>query len=102
MMPVVAGEASTRKQILVYCILLLPLSIAPWFVGGAGVFYAVSALILSGLFLALAVPVAVRRSSGEDDPMRPEKRLFGFSVLYLFAIFAALVADRWISVQGLA
>ena len=102
MMPVVAGEASTRKQILFYCILLLPLSLGPWLVGGTGLFYAISALILSSLFLALAIPVAVRRSSGEDDTMRPEKRLFGFSVLYLFAIFAALVADRWISVQGLA
>ena len=102
MMPVVAGEASTRKQILGYCVILLPLSLAPWFVGGAGVIYAVSALILSGLFLALSVPVALRRATGPDDPMRPEKRLFGYSVLYLFVIFAALVADRWISVQGLA
>ena len=102
MMPVVAGEASTRKQILGYCVILLPLSLAPWFVGGAGAVYAVSALILSGLFLALSVPVALRRSTGPDDAMRPEKRLFGYSVLYLFVIFAALVADRWISVQGLA
>ena len=62
---------------------------------------AVSALLLSLLFLGFSVPVALRRTSGEDDAMRPEKRLFGFSVLYLFAIFAALVADRWISVQGL-
>ena len=102
MMPVVAGEASTRKQILGYCVILLPLSLAPWFVGGAGVIYAVSALILSGLFLALSVPVALRRATGPDDQMQPEKRLFGYSVLYLFVIFAALVADRWISVQGLA
>ena len=101
MMPVVAGEASTRKQILAYCVILLPLSLGPWFIGGAGAFYAVSALILSGVFLALAVPVALRRSSGPDDTMRPEKRLFGYSVLYLFVIFAALVADHWISVQGL-
>ena len=81
--------------------ILLPLSLGPWFIGGAGAFYAVSALILSGVFLALAVPVALRRSSGPDDTMRPEKRLFGYSVLYLFVIFAALVADHWISVQGL-
>ncbi len=101
MMPVVAGEASTRKQIFAYCVILVPLAVAPWWIGGAGIVYAVSALLLSLLFLGFSVPVALRRTSGEDDAMRPEKRLFGFSVLYLFAIFAALVADRWISVQGL-
>jgi protoheme IX farnesyltransferase len=101
MMPVVAGEASTRKQIFAYCVILVPLAVTPWWIGGAGIVYAVSALLLSLLFLGLSVPVALRRTTGEDDPMRPEKRLFGFSVLYLFAIFAALVADRWISVQGL-
>ena len=51
--------------------------------------------------LALALPVAFRRS-GEDDRMKPEKRLFSFSVLYLFALFAALVADRLILGQGMA
>ena len=102
MMPVVAGEASTRKQILGYCVILVPLAISPWWIGGAGLIYAASALVLSLLFLGLAVPVAFRRTSGEDDAMRPEKRLFGYSIVYLFAIFAALVADRWISVQGFA
>ena len=57
------------------------------------------ALALSGLFLALTFPVAFRRT-GEGDKMRPEKRLFGYSVLYLFALFAALVADRLIVGQG--
>ena len=102
MMPVVAGETSTRKQILGYCVILVPLAISPWWIGGAGLIYAASALVLSLLFLGLAVPVAFRRTSGEDDAMRPEKRLFGYSIVYLFAIFAALVADRWISVQGFA
>ena len=95
MLPVVAGEAATRRQILLYSLVLLPVSLAPWWIGGTGAIYGISALVLSALFVALAVPVAFRRS-GEDDRMKPEKRLFSFSVLYLFALFTALVADRMI------
>ncbi len=95
MMPVVAGETSTRWQILIYAILLLPVAVAPWWIGGTGAIYGVSALALSALFVALAVPVAFR-TTAEDDRMKPEKRLFSFSVLYLFALFTALVADRMI------
>src|SRR5688572_15070441 len=101
MMPVVAGEKSTRIQILLYSLVLLPLSAAPWWVGGTGALYGIAALALSALFVALALPVAFR-TAGEGDRMKPEKRLFGYSVLYLFALFAALVADRLVYGQGLA
>lgn len=100
MMPVVAGEASTRRQILIYATLLLPLTLVPWWMGGAGAVYGWSALVLSAVFLALSARVGLRRRSGMDDAMKPEKQLFGYSVLYLFALFAALVADRWPLVQG--
>ena len=60
-----------------------------------GAIYGVAALILSVLFVALSLPVALRRARDEDR-MKPEKRLFSFSVLYLFALFTALVADRMI------
>jgi protoheme IX farnesyltransferase len=93
MLPVVAGEAATRRQILAYSLILFAVSLAPWWIGDAGLIYGVAALALSGLFVALAVPVAFRRVP-EGDRMKPEKRLFSFSVLYLFALFAALVADR--------
>ncbi len=96
MLPVVAGERATRRQILIYSIILLPLSATPWLIGGTGAIYGISALVLSGLFLGLSLPVAFRRRRGDQDAMTPEKRLFAFSVLYLFALFAALVADRLI------
>jgi len=102
MMPVVAGEESTRKQILIYCLLLWPLSAAPWWIGGTGPIYGIAALVLSGVFLLLSLPVAFRRREGEQDQMKPEKRLFGYSVIYLFVLFAALVADRLIWGQGVA
>ena len=101
MLPVVAGEATTRRQILGYAAVLFPVSLAPWWIGGVGAIYGVATLVLSGLFVALCLPVALRRSV-EGDRMKPEKRLFGYSVLYLFALFTALVADRLILGQGLA
>lgn len=101
MMPVVAGEASTRKQILVYAVLLLPLTLVPWWIGGAGAIYGWSALALSAVFLGFSVRVGLRRRDGADDTMKPEKQLFGYSVLYLFALFGALVADRWLLGQGI-
>jgi len=100
MMPVVAGEASTRRQIAIYAALLLPLTLVPWWIGGAGVIYAAAAAVLSVVFLALSVRVGLRRRTGSDDAMKPEKQLFAYSIIYLFALFAALVADRWLLVQG--
>ncbi len=96
MMPVVAGHHSTRRQILIYAVLLLPLTLLPFWLKLAGWLYGVSALVLSGLFLLLALRVAVFRGGATDMDMRPEKRLFGYSVLYLFVLFAALVADRFL------
>jgi len=95
MMPVVAGEVSTRRQIVVYAALLLPLTLVPWWIGGAGAVYGIAAAALSTVFLALSVRVGLRRRTGPDDTMAPEKQLFAYSVIYLFALFAALVADRW-------
>ena len=96
MMPVVAGHKSTRRQILVYAVLMLPISLAPFWLEVAGWLYGAAALLLSGLFLLLALRVAVFRGGAADMDMRPEKRLFAYSVLYLFALFAALVADRYL------
>ncbi len=99
MMPVVRGETSTRRQMLAYAVLLVPVAAAPWFIGGTAYVYGVASLALSLAFLALSVPVAFRQT-GANDTMKPEKRLFAFSIIYLFALFAALVADRVMANQG--
>ena len=96
MMPVVAGHKSTRRQILIYAVLLLPITLMPFWLKVAGWLYGASALALSAVFLLLSLRVAVFRGDAGDMDMRPEKRLFAYSVLYLFALFAALVADRLI------
>ncbi len=100
MMPVVAGEKSTRRQIWWYTVLLAPVAIAPWFIGGTGWIYGMTAVTLSALFLWLAWPVGVRATAAEGDRMLPEKKLFKFSIYYLFALFAALVVDRVAAYQG--
>ncbi|WP_284124830.1 heme o synthase [Parerythrobacter aestuarii] len=96
MMPVVKGEKSTRQQILLYSILLLPIAVAPWWIGGTGAIYGIAAAALTLGFVVLAIPVATR-TAVEGDAMKPEKRLFAFSILYLFALFGALVADRFLT-----
>ena len=96
MMPVVAGHSSTRRQILIYAALLLPIALAPFLLGLTGWLYGVSALLLGAAFLLLSLRVATFRSIANDADMGAERKLFKFSILYLFALFAALVADRFI------
>ena len=99
MMPVVKGHRSTRRQVMVYSLLMLPTVLAPWAIGGTGWIYGIVALGLTLAFIALAVPVA-RRDPGEGDKMQPEKRLFLYSIAYLFILFGALVVDRVLHYQG--
>jgi protoheme IX farnesyltransferase len=94
MMPVVAGEQSTRRQILFYAIIMAAGAIAPWPLGYTGALYGWTAVVLSAVFVALSIQVGTR-TTGEGDPMQPEKRLFAFSIAYLFILFGAVVADHW-------
>jgi heme o synthase len=88
MLPVVAGAAETKRQMLGYTLILWPLALAPYFVGLAGIFYLVAAALLSFVFTAAAVKVL------RDGTDAAAKRMFGFSILYLFALFALLVVDK--------
>ncbi len=100
MMPVVKGHRSTRRQVMVYSLLMLPTVLAPWAIGGAGWIYGVAALALTLAFIALAIPVATRDPE-PGDRMQPEKRLFLYSIAYLFILFGALVVDRVLVYQGI-
>ncbi|MDQ3247340.1 MAG: heme o synthase [Pseudomonadota bacterium] len=96
MLPVVAGAAATRRQIFLYSLPLAAAAISPWPLGLAGTIYGVAAIALNAAFLVLAGAVLANRAT-KPAQMQPEKRLFAFSILYLFALFGALVADRWIA-----
>jgi len=96
MMPVVAGSQSTRRQIFWYSLPMAAVAVAPWPLGLTGPLYGLAASALSLVFVVLAAAVLANRAT-EPSQMAPEKRLFGYSVLYLFAVFGVLVADRWIA-----
>jgi len=95
MLPVVAGIQNTRLQILLYSITVAIAGIAPYALGLTGLIYGVSALVLNAIFLFLAVAVFANRAE-EVSAMKPERRLFAFSILYLFALFSAVVIDHWV------
>jgi protoheme IX farnesyltransferase len=95
MLPVVAGVESTRRQILLYTLPMAVAAVAPWALALTGWVYGIASLILSAIFLALAFAVFANKAT-EPKAMGPEKKLFAFSILYLFGLFAALVVDRWV------
>jgi heme o synthase len=88
MLPVVAGFAETRRQIFVYSLVLVPIALSPWLFGFADLVYAVPALVLSAVFVALAW--RLKASASE----RAAKLLFAYSVIYLFLIYAVLLVDQ--------
>ena len=92
MLPLTHGLAETRRQILIYSIVLLAVSVAPFALGLTGALYGLFAALLGVVFLALAIGVA-RATAEEPADMLAEKRLFKFSILYLFLLFGVLVAD---------
>ncbi|MDB5678634.1 heme o synthase [Sphingomonas bacterium] len=95
MLPVVAGERATRTQIGLYTIPMAVAAIAPWPLGLTGAIYGAVAVVATGWFGLLALWVATR-TTRESDTMRPEKRLFAYSIVYLFVLFGAVVVDRWL------
>jgi len=95
MLPVVAGARATRIRILLYSVPMAAAALAPWALGLAGPVYGTAAALLSAGFCLLAVRVLASGAVAPEE-MKAEKRLFAFSILYLFAIFGALVADRWL------
>jgi heme o synthase len=90
MLPVVAGRAATTRQILIYSALLVPVSLLPWALGFAGAIYGAAAAVCGALLVALAVQLARSREADR----RAAHRLFAFSILYLFVLFAALLAGN--------
>ena len=94
MLPVVAGQRETKRQMLLYTLLLLPLALAPTFMGIAGWLYGGVAAVMGVLFCVAALAVWY------DESDRAPKRMFGFSIIYLFVLFALMIADRAVGGGG--
>jgi protoheme IX farnesyltransferase len=88
MLPVVSGLHETKRQILLYTLVLWPVTVAPWLLGVAGDLYAAGTLLLNAVFTVTAIRVC------RDDSDRSARRMFAFSLLYLFLIFSLLLMDR--------
>jgi protoheme IX farnesyltransferase len=87
MLPVVAGRAATTRQILIYSALLVPISLLPWVLGFAGPTYAAAVVVCGTIFIGFTVQLRLSRATDT----RPARRVFAFSIIYLFVLFAALL-----------
>jgi protoheme IX farnesyltransferase len=92
MMPNVAGETSTKNQMIVYAVLTGVAAVAPYFTGLAGLGYGLFAAVLSLIFIYFSI--IVRRMPEGDEKMLPARKMFAYSIAYLFVIFSALLADH--------
>jgi len=90
MLPVVSGDASTRRQILLYTLILVPLGIAPWAFGYTGALFGITAAVMGVVMVTLAWQVLREIRPAE----RASRNLFAFSILYLFLLFAVLLVER--------
>jgi len=88
MLPVVAGESVTKRRIILYSLLMTPLVLAPYFMQIAGMIYLAGAAVLHGLFVLGAFRV------GRDLTYKSAKAMFGYSIFYLFALFALMLLDK--------
>ena len=88
MLPVVSGASETRRQILIYTVLLLPITFVPLILGTAGLIYGITAGVLGAYFFWLTIKIIISQND------KSARRLFGFSIIYLFALFAALIIEQ--------
>ena len=92
MLPVVAGPDETRRQIWIYSLLLVPVTLVPWILGTAGRAYLVTAIAAGAVFLGAAWQVYRVRAG--DAAIHRARRLFGVSIAYLFILFAVLLGEH--------
>jgi protoheme IX farnesyltransferase len=99
MLPVVAGGRETRRQIVIYTLILVPLTLTPWLLGFSGLVYAIAASVLGAGFLVSVWRVAMDRQDATGVSLTndaPARAAFKFSIAYLFILFAALAIDHFV------
>jgi len=98
MLPVVSGFPETRRQILIYALVLAPIGASPWLFGYAGALYGATSIAAGALMVWLTLHVKMLGDGAAGD--RAAKQLFGLSILYLFALFAVLLIDDRLGAPG--
>jgi protoheme IX farnesyltransferase len=97
MLPVIAGAKETRRQIVIYTVILVPLTLLPSLIGFSGIFYTLSAAGLGAMFLWHAYQVIADKQDQYGVSLSndmPAKKCFRYSISYLFLLFGALAVDR--------
>ena len=95
MLPVVAGPRETKRQMLIYTLILAPVSLAPTLLGAVGWIYGATAVALGLAFIGHAV--VVWRTADDETAHPAARRMFFFSLFYLAALFAALPVDHFVT-----
>jgi len=98
MLPVVAGYPETRRQILLYSIVLAPIGASPWLFGYSGLLYGITSVVAGAAMIWLSYRIVALGDADKGD--RAAKRLFGISILYLFVLFAVLLIDDLLGAPG--
>jgi protoheme IX farnesyltransferase len=99
MLPNVMGADRTRRDILLYTLALVPLGLSPWLIGFASLAYGITALALGAIMLLFSARVYCHRTGAKAN--RCAGQLFGFSILYLFLLFAAIAGERLVAIIAL-
>jgi len=95
MLPVVSGEKATKNQIMLYTLAMVPVTLLPWYFGFAGLIYGATAALLGGMFIWLSYALLTDKKSVDEDNASA-KKVFFFSIFYLFALFAVLGIENLI------
>ena len=92
MLPVTSGVEKTKLNIFVYALILLPIALSPYFLNFSGKAYLIVATLLSSYYLLISYKLLKEKNSNAEKKLA--KRLFGYSILYLFMIFVAVLIDK--------
>jgi protoheme IX farnesyltransferase len=95
MLPVVSGERTTKNHIMLYTLAMVPVTLLPWYFSFAGLIYGATAVILGGIFIWLSYVLLTDKKSVDEDNANA-KKVFFFSIFYLFALFAVLGIENLI------
>lgn len=95
MLPVVSGEKATKNHIMLYTLAMVPVTLLPWYFGFAGLIYGATAALLGGMFIWLSYALLTDKKSVDEDSASA-KKVFFFSIFYLFALFAVLGIENLI------
>jgi|TARA_B110000438_G_scaffold113360_1_gene111174 protoheme IX farnesyltransferase len=94
MLPITSGVKTTKLNILIYAIILFPFAVSPFILNYSGKFYFILSAILSGYYVFIAYKLFKEKNSTKEKKLAT--KLFGYSILYLFMIFASILIDKFI------